>query len=195
MKKKVNHCLSFLLLCIGLYACSNRSQKEQTISQADSMRVVIDNPAKSENFPASDSLSPDELNAFGKRAVQKLEDYTNCLQIINNKAYDSTMRNRAKIVAAEFFLNKDRMFQAISSYTPGAVDSAELNIQAVGIKPSSIIRRDSIYEGQLEYKIIMPGKSSNKFYFRFEILRRIRAFGNNQKRVWEVYLDPEGIYL
>lgn len=162
----------------------------------------------------SDSLKRDNITAFEERAVQKLKDYANYIEIISDKTYDYEFRLQAFDMAIKLFANqyiiikdsiltlnggkkydvKSFMLKILSS------DNKKITISLSDIHFSEPLKYKSkgIYEGKINFKenvsfisknnISETKKQYNKTV-RIVLTKINKDFGANKKSsVWDVAL-------
>ena len=183
------------VICLTLTSCASRSNKEDAqaydkIMLDTTVSLSLENRENiSMNF-SSDSLTIEQKKLFAKRAIQKLEDYYNCLQIISNKKYDVMLRNRGKGIAEDLFVDKMTIQYTLDSISKITEDSLGITIRNIVVSNVIVMRNDSTYQGE----ILFDEKQTKNFVIRqrtakFLIKKVHKNFGSNKEIVWEVFLN------
>ena len=179
--------LFFAANCI-LFSCAQGSMEAEKamVMSKDSVAYTEGDQEQIELNFSSDTLSEEQKDLFGKRAIQKLEDYYDCLEIISNPKYDSTLRVEAKNIAAELFYDTSHAQRRLNtSYiNPSSGKVMALNI-FVFSAPKSV--NDSIYKDKIRHEVGFD--SQHNLYVSFTIRKVKKNFGNEQQVVWETYLE------
>lgn len=156
-------------------------------------------------------ILPDvQLEAFGNRAVQKLFDFADYLNLISDREYDMDFRNKAMGMAEDLFLDKSLDFPdltrheaPISMTTVGnflsviskskAFDKVEATIKSAEITEEAGREGQTGYFGKIRFEMELVGKMKGKEVFsesyngeiEFSIIQEIKKFGNKNRPVWE----------
>ena len=202
--KQFSKILSFLLLTFLLTAedCSDRSVE---VTKEDSMTDMFQDI---ENEFVNDELTPNILFAFEKRAVQKLSDLDDYLNIYADTSLSKEFRLQARQMIIESFndkINLQKYYQnlALLEDTVHLYLHHSVNTEPLCTEINSILVSDSFqkktmlgYTGELQFtqKIfrIVSGDTlfMKTFNIHLEIItsRTEKEFGNQIQNVWEIYL-------
>jgi hypothetical protein len=200
------------ILCLIWIICGSRScgdgeslkeqwEKKHLNASIDSIKQAfeIDTP--------NDQL----LKAYEAKAILKLSDFADYLKIASDSSLDATFRQQAAEMAGKLFIPREidtRKWSKIYNENDLTTLDKLLNesqregmhcwvqpIQVVAITPL-IRENDSTFKGRLSFyqRCILfskPGSSeikSGKLLIDMYAVKRIKPFGNEKLRVWEVYL-------
>jgi hypothetical protein len=184
--KQINYI--FLFVAFTLLSCGRAMEKEEKMKEQDSSVLSENTIDKTELDFLTDSLSDKQKELFGKRAIQKLEDYYNYIEILSNKNYDTTLRNHAMVLATELFLDKKNIEPIIDSYSNNSTDSIAVSIHNVSISSVPVTITDSTYRGELVFEERIKNKTKIQ-HINFIIKKGNKHFGQEEHSVWETYLD------
>ncbi|HXC05353.1 MAG TPA: hypothetical protein VNZ86_11410, partial [Bacteroidia bacterium] len=147
---------------------------------------------------SADTLSRVEQDAMGKRARQKLDDYYNYQEIINDPQYDTALRNHARSLAKDMLVsdmsvqpqnNPNTVSNPGSSSGTYAVHVTDCNgCSSTTVSGLIFSEKDSTYSGILpgidKRADLVSGNPPTGF-----VVRKVsKRFGNKRVRVWEVFL-------
>lgn len=185
--KKSNNIVGVLLCSLLLLGCAQKSEKgamaEVEMAATDSVYIMSEE-IKVDTI--ENTLSPSQLESFGKRALQKVEDYYNCRQIVSNGSYDSTMRNQAKVMASKLFLNNTNTVSYLDSVLK--ISATISNVKLVA-EPAFV--NDSTYSGIVAFEEQGYDMQKSPRQLQFVIRKTTKYFGNDQQYVWETLLTTE----
>ena len=145
----------------------------------------------------SESLSDDNLEAFEFKAVEKLMDYADYLEIYYSNGYPASFREQARQNIAGFF-NSDQNAEAALSHKSisGQYNSIQIMVDSVEIIEPLSREADTRYTGSMRYaeKILGPGPVDTTLishsHKSIEIILQMdyKDFGEQSLLVWEVLL-------
>ena len=172
--------------CIALFSCGrSMEQSEKAPAMTDSINQTDSTYAASGfeiNF-SSDTLSTHQKEVFARRAIQKLEDYYDYVEIISGPKYDTVLRNHAVVLAKDLFFNLENNLLNIDSIRM-AQDVPRILIE----NPSVILFNDSTLIGQIRFQEKRGSDEKQTRYIGFTIKKVNKEFGTEQNLVWETYL-------
>jgi hypothetical protein len=178
--------VALFLLIAPFYSCGPKSMEaESAPASMDSLEYPEAVQQQIESDLSSDTLSAEQKELFGKRAIQKLEDYYSCLEIIWDKQYDSTLRTQAKLVAENLFYNKSEIPAGdFDQDSAGKIMAVNFFIST---PPKAI--NDSTYVGVIQHAC---GFDHNvRSHVNFSIRKVRKNFATEQKIVWEAFLGSD----
>lgn len=197
------HILSFLMLLIFLTAedCSNSNVEMSRQQKQNEMFTSI------ENDFLTDELTSETLSSFEKRAVQKLEDLDDYLNIYLNPELEEEFRILAKNLVYSSFGSEDYLNSFLENlefaedkqnlllYHPEI--QKRIFIEFGGVETSKRLHENSNqnYSGEVEFsqKIFEILKSDtvllNDTKGKIEMIadKSLKEFGAKKQEVWEIY--------
>jgi hypothetical protein len=158
-----------------------------------------------------DSLNDQLKKAYEVKAIQELSDFADYLKIASDSSLNATFRKQAVGMAGKLFISKEinilNWSKVIDRPDLNSLEQLLVEILKQGssswIQPDQIKvmkpltqENDSSFKGRLSfnYKCLPYGKQysiqdkSGKLEIDFYALRKVKSFGKEQLRVWEVYL-------
>jgi hypothetical protein len=196
--KQIN--IAILLLMFTLSAQSQTDEKESNYYQ---LQNTMSNNMQQSSY---------NLVGFEGRAIQKLEDFANYLEIISNKEYDITLRKHALSLAGKLFYNdnikiknSDKLLSSLSvlelnEYLNSILKNGYAKI-TVEISNQSYIEslkqsKSDSYSGKLLFEqtntYIEDNKVQEKKTEKKEVdiilIRKEKEFGKKTIPVWNVFL-------
>jgi hypothetical protein len=195
---------SFLLL-LFLLTAEDCSDSTVEVTKEDRMSGMFQNI---ENEFIEDEPAPETIMAFEKRAVQKLKDLTDFLNIYANANLDKEFRVQAgQMIYESFYLEFDvqklfKVLELVEDTTAGILyhskNGETFNTEINLITVSSNFQQQSVsgFKGELRFSqkvfSIFPEGTTLRgdFIRQIEILlqKTEKEFGNEIQTVWEVYL-------
>lgn len=195
----------YILISFFLSACANAPMEkaaynEKPVSEFEYAENELAD-AKLEESLSGAIDSKEKLTSFEQRAVQKLQDFVNYLEIISNPEYDIVFRNQAKSMAESLF----RDGKISENNLAPSIENMEINnfltrlsenefgeiapaIQNVKVLLHFQETKASFFRATLSFDLFIKENSSNKT--ATVILTKItKQFGEQQKEVWEVFLE------
>jgi hypothetical protein len=177
MKFVKQHFFSFLILLFVLFAKGQAQEASQ-------------HQYSEGQFFTSAVLSPDQLNAFEKRAAEKVEEFYQYLAVICNPKYDLKLREQAKKQALELFSGSScKVYGVESGKFLDSCISGKMKT-AFEISGKKITRgfqaggEDKLtYEGKVEFAL-EPDKT--KRVAVIQLNKKIKQFGESSKTIWSV---------
>ena len=199
----VTKILSFLMLLVLLTAedCGNNSA---VVSKEDRLNGVFQNI---ESDFAKDELSGEILSAFEKRAIQKLKDITDYINIYADTSLSVQFRSQANQMIQENFYEKSDVGDFYKGlelledtvngilYYSGKARTFKTAVDSIVIIERLRLKSNSNYEGEIQFsqKICLINAadtvSANNFQFRLNMMaiKTKKTFGDKTEDVWEVY--------
>ncbi len=180
----------FYLVCSARTCTENEEaaakREEQYITELkDSVKHVF----------MSDSLSDQLLRAYEITAAEKLNDFADYLKIISDTSLDSNFRQQALKVAGNLLVNAKT---GIEAWDRNDFKGANYwaSPEQVIISTPFVRENDTTYAGSLSFyrKWIsfsdpqQTGNLSGPHIINIYLVRSLKPFGNQQLRVWDVYL-------
>jgi hypothetical protein len=154
-----------------------------------------------------DSLSVNHTKAFEQRAIQKLQDLKDYIEILSDPQIDTVFKNQASEMAGDLFSSKDNniAFPLIenSDIEPLKIDSFFITLKnsaygklTLEIHNTSVINKieklgNSEYNGAIQFRLfVLTGQKTYKMDMRCKIIvKKVKKeFGKESKQVWEVFL-------
>jgi hypothetical protein len=203
--KQFSKIMSFLLLLFVLTAedCSDGGNRSSEISKEDRMTDLFKNI---EDEFINDELTQEILSAFEERAIQKLNDLADYLNIYADTSLSKEFRLQAKQMLLESFnsamdlqayfkninLSEDSL-NAIIYYSENE-GSFDTQINSIVIKENLQKRISSSYVGELSFSqkvyssTFSKKVNSNSFILngKMHVIKTEKEFGNETQDVWEV---------
>lgn len=143
----------------------------------------------------SDKLTSSELDAFEKRAVQKLEDFYNYLEVISNPGYDKTLREEAKKQALELFSGNEcrvdgiKVGTLLDSCINITQETKSFNVEDARVKEKFPLQAGVAgYSGSMEFRLSSASSSSAAKQASILLIKTEKIFGTEKKQVWTVFL-------
>jgi hypothetical protein len=191
----------FMASAVALSACASISNNEETsfrrLPMDDHKEVVIESQFTAE-VPSSISL-----NAFERRAMEKLKDFSDYLGIISDQSYDVEFRQKAVVQARSMFIDHSKI--RFERYGAQKIDIFLSNLQENAEKSKIIISNialgeplketvAALYEGSLIFDFYMisndgtPMADKHSMKAEFFLIKTSKLFGTTQKVVWEIFL-------
>ncbi len=188
MKKSTLH----ILLVLVIVACAQNAEHKY-----DAQYEIADHVSEEkiiEDLLEAPMLSESELSFFESRAVQKLEDYYEYLNLIQQSELDSTFKQQAIDMAKALFYNQQTIDSNLGylSQIETALDSTIILDKALKLNrittatPFKAANNNS-YQMQLNHQVKHSKGKANRSAVVLLIQVR-KKFGDQEKRVWEVFL-------
>jgi hypothetical protein len=201
-----------LILIIIYLACSARTCTEDEKSNTSNNENYISNLKNDLKVVfTSDSLSEQYLRAFEITASDMLNDFADYLKIVSDTNLDQRFRHKsAELVRNLFVSDKIILSKWSKNYPEAGLSTLDKLLEyllsegtPVSIEPVEIrsivplaFKNDSIRTGMLmcnlEY-FSLNKKDTSKIpdrdiYVNIYLIKRVRYFGKEEIKVWEVYL-------
>jgi hypothetical protein len=188
------------------FICSARSCSDEN---PESMRMQNKIAAAMDSIREAfetDFLSPENIHAFEYSARQKLLDFADYYQILNDTSADLEFREKSANLIASLFISvdsksvvfTDEEHSTIFNLISGGLnnDYPVTNLKIENIKDISPLERinDSLYSGKLGFQMTLvlkenPGKEkSRNVSLNYHVSRKNKAFGDETMNVWSVKL-------
>lgn len=160
-------------------ACSSASEERD---MSDSKSAAMDSVAimvnTKENTFLDDSLSTEQLQIFSKRAIQKLYDYYNYMELLSDSTLEPSMREHTLNVLSKLIFEKNKIL-------PDSILQQKLLISKIDSVSSIEKLNDTLYKGIIYYELSNRMITQSNFY----IQKSTKTFGNEQKKVWEALIN------
>ena len=194
--KTVYKIMIYLLLLVLLTAedCSERGSESQQIkSYGTNMFLELE-----KDFVAEE-LEPESLQALEKRAVQKLRDLVDYINIYADSGLNVQFRQQARQMMSEAFVTeldlhtffiehefKEDTFSQVLFILEGKKIHA--NLESVFVTKPFKITSESNYTGEIGYRLSNQNKSSEN---QIKIVARKvhKTFGEDSLEVWELFFE------
>jgi hypothetical protein len=191
----------FLFSLLILAACASISNEEvnfRKVSIDDAKDLTI------ENQFVSDELSTVHLKAFEKRAIEKLRDFADYVDIISDQSYEEEFRKLAMSQAKGLFIehseiklmdgfNSRRIELFLDEVKERSINTKVL-ISDIAIETQLKESIGSLFEGTLTFGFSVLSTEHQevnhlqKRKMEFFLMKTPKSFGTNQKMVWEIFL-------
>lgn len=151
-----------------------------------------------ENRFEKNLLNENDLKVFEERAIQKVQDFLDYLQIIGNPEFDLALRKEAIKQVKALFFNESSEIQDFFSSDKIEINSflnqvlnAEIKIQSL---PTNIISADFESNGNYYFSTFnifhKPADGQIKENkIEIVLLKKPKKFGSETKFVWEILLN------
>jgi hypothetical protein len=189
---------------VVLLSC--KSARPEMAADSTQLETVADSFSLEETFQA-DSLSPSNLRAFENRAVQKLHDAMDLIEILSNPNNDDAFRAQAKSMLLENFeSNKNEISlvlpdiepfrYTISQFADSLTDNRflplKLRLADSNIHEPLASKGDNQLKGMIYFSLEPTANYKTLYPKDMEVeivLKKIpKDFGTTTKEVWEVFL-------
>ena len=170
---------------------------EDEISQADTRINRLERLEMVSDDFTSESLSARNLEAFEFKAIEKLMDYADYLEIIYSEGFAESFREQARQNITGFFNTSEISETAIIlKNISGSYNSYHIRIDPVDIINPLHRETDTRYTGSMSYDEMILGISSTDTILISHYQKTIgiilqmayKDFGENSLLVWEVLL-------
>lgn len=152
-------------------------------------------PNQWETSFTSENLTPSDVDAFETRAIQKVKDFYNYLNIICNPQYDIQLRNAAKSQALDMFYSKESTVDGVKleSVLDSCVKSgkqATWQILQASTEKVLILNKDhSGYDGSISFNLVVNSGAFTDKEVSIVLCKKAKKFGSDTKMVWTVLLN------
>ena len=146
---------------------------------------------------ATESLSEDNLEAFEFKAVEKLMDYADYLEIIYSDGYAESFRQQARQNIFNLFdTNENSEAALIDGSFSGPFNTYQIMIDSVDIMDPLLRETDTRYRGSMSYDEKIHGLDQAETILISHSQKTVgivlqmgyKDFGENSLLVWEVLL-------
>lgn len=189
--KHITRLTAAVTAAVLLYSCGAADRSEEARAPmreaADSTAIAVASDTESGLF--ADSLSEEQKGMLSKRAIQKLEDYFGCLDIMSDEKYDSTLRSQAKEIAVQMFYDQKKVLDmfSIAGDTPSGRTKTIVSDPVVSSLPQAV--NDSTYAGKISFELQTNDRPGRREQVGFTVRKTKKTFGTEQRSVWETYLE------
>lgn len=202
--------LLLITVTVLLLSCKSGNQeayRDYALEEA----TTADSISLQETFQ-SDSLSEANLRAFEDRAIQKLHDVMDLIEILSNPKNDSTFRSQAKTMLLGNFENLDKNrislilpdinpFRfTVSQFADSLLNNGflplKLKILESSVKRPLTLMAKNKYQGTIYFQ--MESTANFKTLYPKDLIVNIvlkkaaKDFGGSSRDVWEVFLSDVG---
>ena len=193
----MNRLLKYSILLAVCFLVMAAPTCEDEISQADTRMNRIERLEMVSNDFTSESLSSRNLEVFEFKAVEKLMDYADYLEIIYSEGFAESFREQARQNITGFFNTSENSEAAlILKNISGSYNSYRIRIDPVDIINPLHRETDTRYTGSMSYDEMILGISSTDTILISHSQKTIgiilqmayKDFGQNSLLVWEVLL-------
>lgn len=199
----INLLLLILILLPGCKSSNSEMYQDESGYAADSTQVE-----SSYNFE-SDTVSVSYLHAFETRALQKLHDVTDLVQILANDTTEQSFRLQAKTMMIENFGNQENTIvlplpdsktlrltisQFADSLLANQYSRLKLKITKSGIKDALAVSTENEDEYTGTIFFVLNISQDNKTLYpkdmtvQIQLKKKQKDFGGTTREVWEVFL-------
>lgn len=202
--RKLTKILSIIMLLVLLTA-ETCSDSGVVVSKEDRLAATFQDI---ENKFEEDELSDDILSAFEKRAIQKLKDIFDYINIYADTSLSIRFREQAKhMIQENFFEKKDvEIFYNNLEILEDSVNTTlyyskngqtfKTEISSIEITNHFLKKSDLTYSGEIQFtpriEVINSSNSVDSVNFqsriKFLAVKTKKHFGNETAEVWELYL-------
>jgi len=189
--------IKYIWIIIILYlVCSARTCTENEDAAAKREEQYIKELKDSvKHVFMSDSLSAQSLRSFEITAIDRLNDFADYLKIVSDTSLELKFRQHAFEVAGNLLVNAKT---GIETWNKNDLKGANYwaRPEQVIIRTPFVRENDTTYAGSLSFyqKWIsfsdpqQTGNLSGPLIINIYLVRSLKSFGNQQLRVWDVYL-------
>jgi len=182
----------YLIITGALLACilfSAKSCKEDPqVSRQQEEEAIAEKMDSVKNEFGGDFLDEESLFVFTRKAKQKLIDYADYMNIVNDSSLDSAFRDQAWLMAQDLFANG----LVPGSPLPGMVILIDSSWLTEPLKMAG----EGVYKGELGFREknrVKSGEDNDHFlqsYKKSEIIctKSPKVFGTDTLSVWQVRL-------
>jgi len=202
-----------ILILIMIYlVCTARTCNEDEATTASREEQYIMNLKDSvKHVFMSDSLTDQLLRAYEVTALEKLNDFADYMRIISDTALDLKFRQHAAELVKGLFISDDVELHSRSKiYTEPDLITLEfllanslsegisyrINPLQITVSNPFVSKNDSTFIGNLSFInkcVPLSSKDTSEIKSRelvidIFLIKKLRSFGNDQIKVWDVYL-------
>lgn len=146
------------------------------------------------------TLSETQVQAFAKRAGQKLQDFGAALQVIGNAEYALSMREKSKTAALKLFDNEKVSVKTQAFPAPQKNTSIQQYLSYLLQNPQKISLQEilqvspfrkingSLYQATYQFAWLVAGKKY-PFSATLSLKKSTKTFGTEKKEVWEIVIQ------
>lgn len=211
MKKRILHITLIVAAYVLLTAKSCEPEPGKPAVQQDNVNFRVGKMV--EEFD-SEYLTAERQSALTEKAKQKLNDFSDYLNLTADQKMEITFRKQAQATASSLFYsrnpdiyiplptnhgisNTNTLQSLFASIDAGAYSSIAFHITNLGIRDPLTLENDTLYQGQLGCHINVQGITtadtvkitSGPLLVDVMVVRTSKKFGNKKTRqVWQVFL-------
>jgi hypothetical protein len=200
-KNNVKKTILFISLIYIFASCSQEAEesKHQDVNSIEESEIISSSPSQLvETSLESQALTDEQVSAFEKRALEKVEDLVDYLNIISDEKYDKGLRENTLNLSLELFdsnmhtiqnaqlSNKSRtitVHQYLEEIYKGTLRFAQLKSVKVTQNTRFKLQSDNRYTSSISV-------TENEFLFNVELIlkKNLKEIGENEFDIWEVKL-------
>lgn len=203
--------ISAIFTCMLLSCAGTKEEVQDTASMAEYSTTPILSDNKLEEAFETEILSAEQLNVFQQRAQQKVQDFTNYLEIISNKTYDAQMRLLARNQIEELFAdssilvtisiaeekrNPKPLSVFLNDVYQSKYDSIKIKTDSIVVTQPKMANETETYIGFITVKLNIVGYknaqvsfNSNVNHMAKTVIRKTqKQFGGESRMIWTVTL-------
>jgi hypothetical protein len=185
MKQNMKYCT--MLAVVAFLAIANPSFSQAAVAPAPAAAV------NSWQAPfTQETLSPDDVQSFEARAMEKVKDFYNYLNIISNPQYDIKLRQEAEKQAIDLFSGNDCTVdkKAITKFLDSCrVLKAALSWQVSNVtSKTELVKNGDSYTGMLTGSVTVGTSAGSTKNISIILARKQKQFGGDMEMVWTVSL-------
>lgn len=203
---------SFLIMTLVIILLSCKAGNQETYQDYALLEESATDSISLEETFQSDSLSETNLRAFENRAIQKLHDVMDLIEILSEPKNEGTFRIQAKTMLLENFENPDKnqislILPDIKPFKYSVAQFADtlLNNRFLPLKlkilessvkqPLTLVDKNK-YQGVIYFQM-EPTANFKTLYPKDVIVNIVlkkvtKDFGGSSQEVWEVFLGDVG---
>ncbi|MEZ4775482.1 MAG: hypothetical protein R3D00_20020 [Bacteroidia bacterium] len=139
------------------------------------------------------NLSAAQFQAFEERAVQKLVDFGDYLEIIGNNTYEKSLREHASELIYGLFVSAQvpvgsmgTLSQMVTSRLRGKSQAGQVYVEEVSVSQPLRLRENQ-FSGELSF-MLKSGETRTPHTAEITLRQTTKKFGSEMIGVWEVFL-------
>jgi hypothetical protein len=204
--------IKYIWILIVIYLiCSARTCTEDQESIAKSEAIYTRNLKENvKQVFTSDSLPEHFLRAYEVSAMEKLNDFADYIKVISDTSLDCSFRMHSAELVRKLFISDEinlsgwckiypksglRTLKELLEYDLLKGMSGWIKPVQMNIREPYILKDDSTFTGTLTfnckylpYTCIETSELSDSISVKIYLVKRLRSFGTDQYKVWDVYL-------
>lgn len=183
---------------ISSMACAISKNEKDPISKTNGQQAVANNTL------AKDSISHDNLKHFEDRAIQKVIDFYDYIDILGHDDFNNAIKDKVRSSAEALFYNPQSLVDPFADPNGTGLTSLHLLLQEMDIENAppeldilniEIIEKfklinESHYAGTMQLDI--RNKSASIIITKeidFSLRKIEKKFGNETMEIWEAFID------
>jgi hypothetical protein len=189
----------FLALLFFFVACASTHRERMLEEIADAPVAEMESEALEAQFTA-ERLSAEELKAFESRAIQKLEDFSDYVNLLADPGLDSVFRQQAIRQALVLFVDehtevvmdskRESIIDVLERFNDDQQQHSLYEIQDIEIKDHLQPTPDRQYAGKLSFQqhFSMENRLTVSRQAQVIVRKVLKRFGDQEEWVWEVLI-------